>query len=264
MMKSNAECNPISIGNAKAAVGLGFRFEIASWTKDHLDQFDVPEITVDHYIYGSHEAKAVLRDLVGRVPLVAHGVGLSIGTDLLLDEAYLEKVAQTLVDLKMPSYSEHLAWTKALEVDLANLLPVPRTHQVANSLIEKIRFVQSYISVPFSLENISYVFDFSDSYLSDAEFFNLIFMETAIRRNNGSCSAIQKESNQTRKLERVYESHLARIQKHEWSKLKPLHFVVQRCVGQSVSIAESQEVLVPAIVVRPVASKVYDVRSGRK
>jgi len=38
--------------------------------------------------------------------------------------------------------------------------------------------VQSRISVPFLLENITYVFEWPDSELSDAEFLNLICVET--------------------------------------------------------------------------------------
>jgi uncharacterized protein len=141
------------ICSAKPAVGIAFRLEIESWIRNNLENFDVLEITVDHYIFGSSEARSIFRSLVGRIPLVAHGVGLSIGTDLPLDEAYLEKVAQAISDLKMLSYSEHLAWTKAPGMDLANLLPVPKNRQVADALVEKIKVVQTYISVPFSLEN---------------------------------------------------------------------------------------------------------------
>ena len=34
--------------------------------------------------------------------------------------------------------------------------------------------------MPFSIENISYVFDFPDAEMSDAEFFNLLFRETGV------------------------------------------------------------------------------------
>jgi uncharacterized protein (UPF0276 family) len=164
----------------KPAVGIGFRLQIAPWIRDNLSKFDVLEITVDHYMHGGDEARAVIEDLVSHIPLVAHGVGLSIGTDVPVDEVYLEQVARTIEDLKMPSFSEHLAWTKAPGIDLANLLPLPKNNRVAESIIEKIRFVQSYLSVPFSLENISYVFDYPDSVLTDAEFFNLIIRETGV------------------------------------------------------------------------------------
>lgn len=51
-------------------------------------------------------------DLVGRTPLTAHGIALSIGTDVPLDDAYLDKVAVIVERLKAPAYSEHLAFTR--------------------------------------------------------------------------------------------------------------------------------------------------------
>jgi len=161
-------------------IGIGFRVPIARWTLANLHRFDVLEITVDHYIKGGEYARKAIRNLVDRIPLVLHGVGLSIGTDGPLDEAYLDSVASAVEDLKTPSYSEHLAWTKVPGIDIANLLPVPRTRQVADMLIPKIRQVQARLPVPFSIENISYVFDFPEAEMSDAEFFNLLFRETGV------------------------------------------------------------------------------------
>ena len=82
--------------------------------------------------------------------------------------------------LKTPSYSEHLAWTKVPGIDIANLLPVPKTRAAADMLIPKIRQVQARLPVPFSIENISYVFDFPEAEMTDAEFFNLLFRETGV------------------------------------------------------------------------------------
>ena len=161
-------------------VGIGFRIPITRWTLSNLHRFDVLEITVDHYIKGGEYARSAIRHLVDRIPLVLHGVGLSIGTDTPLDERYLDGVAEAVEDLKVPSYSEHLAWTKVPGIDIANLLPVPRTRAVADMLIPKIERVQARLPVPFSLENISYVFDFPNGEMNDAEFFNLLFRETGV------------------------------------------------------------------------------------
>jgi uncharacterized protein (UPF0276 family) len=116
--------------------------------------------------------------LVGRVPLTAHGIGLSIGTDAPVDEAYLDKVAEIIARIKASAYSEHLAFTRVPGRDLATLLPVPKTQAVAASIITKVRRIQSHIPVPFLLENISYLFDWPDSTFSDADFLNLICGET--------------------------------------------------------------------------------------
>ena len=170
----------MSLSSASPLIGIGFRVPIARWTLANLHRFDILEITVDHYIKGGEYARKAILNLVDRIPLVLHGVGLSIGTDAPLDEGYLDEVAEAVEDLKTPSYSEHLAWTKVPGIDIANLLPVPKTRAAADMLIPKIRQVQARLPVPFSIENISYVFDFPDAEMSDAEFFNLLFRETGV------------------------------------------------------------------------------------
>lgn len=159
-------------------IGLGYRSSIGEWTFDNLERFDVLEITVDHCIYGGDDQRRAIFGLVGRIPLTAHGVGLSIGTDVPLDRAYLDRVAEVVERLAAPAYSEHLAFTRVPGCDLANLLPLPRTEAVAEDIIDKVRIVQSHVAVPFLLENISYLFDWPDSEMSDAEFFGIICRET--------------------------------------------------------------------------------------
>jgi uncharacterized protein (UPF0276 family) len=160
------------------AVGIGYRRIIDEWTRANLARFDVLEITVDHCISGGPHTRAAILDLVGRIPLTAHGIGLSIGTDEPLDLAYLDQVAEVVERLDPPAYSEHLAFTKVPGRDLANLLPLPKTEEVAESVIAKVRQVQARIPRPFLLENITYLFDWPDSKLSDAQFLNLICRET--------------------------------------------------------------------------------------
>jgi uncharacterized protein (UPF0276 family) len=160
------------------AIGIGYRWNIDDWIRENLARFDVLEITVDHCMARSGASRAAIFDLVGQIPLTAHGVGLSIGTDAPLDLAYVDEVAAIIDRLKAPAYSEHLAFTRVPGRDLGNLLPLPKTEAVAESIIGKVRSVQSRISVPFLLENISYLFDWPDSELSDAEFLSLICSET--------------------------------------------------------------------------------------
>jgi uncharacterized protein (UPF0276 family) len=160
------------------AVGIGYRSAIADWTRDNLALFDMVEITVDHCISGGETVASEIFDLVGQIPMTAHGIGLSIGTDVPLDLAYLDKVAAIVERLHPPAYSEHLAFTRAPGRDLANLLPLPKTEEVAEAIITKVRQVQSRIPVPFLLENISYLFEWPESRMTDVEFLNLICRET--------------------------------------------------------------------------------------
>ena len=162
----------------KCRVGIGYRAAIGDWTRANLHRFDALEITVDHCIHGNEKQQSEIFDLVSRIPLTAHGIGLSIGTDARLDLAYLDRVAAVVERLEAPTYSEHLAFTRVPGRDLANLLPLPKTEAVAESIIAKVRTVRSRVSVPFLLENITYLFEWPDSDMSDAEFLNLICRES--------------------------------------------------------------------------------------
>ncbi len=160
------------------AIGIGYRTPIDKWTRKNLEHFDVLEITVDHCIGGAESTHSAIYDLVGRIPLLAHGTGLSIGTDVPLDLTYLDKIAAVIERLRVSAYSEHLAFTRVPGRELANLLPVPKTVQVAEQIIAKVRTVQTRVHVPFLMENITYLFEWPDSDMSDVEFINLICRES--------------------------------------------------------------------------------------
>jgi len=168
----------MTMARMRSAVGIGYRAAIGDWTRENLDHFELLEITIDHCMPRGNPAQAAIFDLVDQLPLTAHGIGLSIGTDVPLDMRYLDEVAAVVDCLKAPAYSEHLAFTRVPSRDLANLLPLPQTEAVAESIIEKVRIVRSRIDVPFLLENITYLFTWPDSDLTDAEFLNLICRET--------------------------------------------------------------------------------------
>lgn len=155
-------------------VGIGYRHPIGDWICAHLDRFDVIEVTVDHYIHGGSQIRSALESLARRIPIVAHGVGLSLGTDAPLDEAYVREIAHVLRLLRAPRYSEHLAFTRVPGLDLANLLPLPRTPDVVAWAAGKARRVRSLLPVPFDLENISYLFDWPDASMTDGQFLTAV------------------------------------------------------------------------------------------
>jgi uncharacterized protein (UPF0276 family) len=165
-------------------IGFSYRLNIDGWIQQNIDAFDVLEVTLDHYFWGSDAQRAAIEAACKELPAVSHGIGLSLGTADELDLGYLEKVAQAVDRLAMPYYSEHIAFTKVPPrgeepvLDLANLLPLPKSEAVLEHLIRQVKIVQECVPVPLLLENITYYWDWPDSVFDDANFFNLLCRET--------------------------------------------------------------------------------------
>jgi len=159
-------------------VGGSFRFEVKDEIFAHLDQFGVVEVIVDHFLNTDEHRRDWIREVSRRAPIVAHGVGLSLGTAVQPDPVYLDQVARALGELKARCYSEHLAFTRVPGHEFGELLPVPRTAETAEVLIENIRYVRSFLDVPFHVENIARYFDYPDSEFDEAAFLDLLHRET--------------------------------------------------------------------------------------
>lgn len=159
------------------AVGIGFRPEAFEATVRHLDEFEALEVIVDHYIAGGLHLRDQIVDISRRVPVVGHGVCLSLATAVLPDKFYLDQVAEALEFIGAPWHSEHLAFTKVPGRDPAELLPVPRTCEVAEVILRNLDVVRQHISVPLALENITYYFEYPASEMSEPEFLALICRE---------------------------------------------------------------------------------------
>ena len=172
-------CEPKAvIATAKPRTGIGYRHALHTWTRNNLNRFETLEVIVDHCFHGNPTRRDGIFGLAREIPVVAHGVGLSIGTDTPLDICYLDQVARALELLGTTSYSEHLAFTRVPGRDLMNLMPLPRTRAVAEAIVAKIRVIQSVVPVPFLLENIAYVFEWPEPEMDEASFLNLVLAES--------------------------------------------------------------------------------------
>ena len=80
--------------------------------------------------------------------------------------------------LRAPFVSEHVAFVRADNLDSGHLLPVPRTRQALEVLVENIRLAARNLPVPLVLENIAALFEWPENELSEIEFLNLLFAET--------------------------------------------------------------------------------------
>jgi len=156
--------------DARPRVGIGFRAEVFEAVAERLDLVDVVEVTAEHYIFGNRRVRALIERLRKRVPIVAHGVTLSLGTATAPDRSFLREVARFLRVVGAPWYSEHLAFTKTPSRDLSQLLPLVRTEEMIELVLENLAIVREELRIPIVLENVAYYFEYPGSSMSEFDF----------------------------------------------------------------------------------------------
>jgi len=157
--------------------GLGFRRELRDELLAAREAIDFVEIITEQYSENP-ERMGELEEICDAFPVIAHGIGMSIGSAAPFDRAYLAGV-KTVSDLtRSPYYSEHLCMTRAPGIDIGHLSPLWFTEEVLANTIAKVRQVQDLLEKPLILENITYSFEIPGSPLRQSEFFERLIDAT--------------------------------------------------------------------------------------
>ncbi len=146
---------------------------------------DAIEVAPDT-IAGSSGKKASLRQSVldeyatvaGRVDLIAHGVGLSIGSFDRWNETYLHLLDQLFARFDLAWHSEHLACTTVAGENVGTMFALPRTGEALDLVCERVRRIQERYSVPFLLEHIIHLLPEEPAEYTPAGFLNAIVSRT--------------------------------------------------------------------------------------
>ena len=112
------------------------------------------------------------------VGLIAHGVGLSIGSFDRWDEGYLRLLDELFTNLKLEWHSEHLGCTVVAGENVGTMLPLPRTEEALDLVCERVRLLQERYRVPFLLEHVIHLLPDAPAEFSHAGFLNAITSRT--------------------------------------------------------------------------------------
>jgi len=151
-------------------VGIGWRTEISGAIMDHLDRIDWCELIAEHYIDVPHDQLEQIAAISTQVPLVPHGVDLSIGTDGPLDEPYLSGLKLLIDAVRAPWHTDHLCFTRVPGYNLGQLGPLQFSDHSVDIVARHAARVKAICQKPFLLENITYGFVVPGSTLTEAEF----------------------------------------------------------------------------------------------
>lgn len=153
---------------ARLGVGIGWRPEI-DLTIAGLPGVDWVEAIAEN-LHPTH-LPASLTSLRERgVPVLPHAVSLSLGGAEPLDTGRVEHLAAVAEVLDAPLVSDHMCFVRAGGLDAGHLMPLPRTRECLDVLVDNVRLAQSILNTPLALENIAALLEWPDSAMSESAF----------------------------------------------------------------------------------------------
>ncbi|MFW6692194.1 DUF692 domain-containing protein [Streptomyces sp. MAR4 CNX-425] len=122
---------------------------------EYRQEIDFLEIITDQYL-DAPEALRLVQETMGLIPIVPHGVEMSIGSQGPVDDEYLQQVRTLAKAVEAPWVSDHLSFTREGGIELGTLTPVQRTRENVRRIARKAQHVQDTLGRRFLLENITY------------------------------------------------------------------------------------------------------------
>lgn len=149
-------------------VGIGWRPTI-DLTVERLPGVQFVEVVAENV--PADQMPDSLRELRARgVPVVPHGVSLSLGGAQPPDPRKLAHLAALAELYDAPVVSEHVAFCRAGGVEAGHLLPVSRTRDALDVTAANIAAAQAALPVPLAVENIAALVAWPEDEMTEAEF----------------------------------------------------------------------------------------------
>ena len=150
--------------------GLGLR-------RTHYDDFlsgnvpvDFVEVISENYMVDGGRQLRVLEQVRERLPVIIHGVSMSIGSAGGLDSEYLAKLKRLEQRIDPLWVSDHLCWTRNSAHNSHDLLPMPLTEEGLSAVCANIDQAQDVLGRAMLFENPSSYLTFPEDELTEWEF----------------------------------------------------------------------------------------------
>jgi uncharacterized protein (UPF0276 family) len=146
----------------RPAIGATYHGRDPALLERLIEVADYIEVTPDAIATGSGEDAQIVPDVLdelrvaaGEVGIVAHGVGLSIGSGSGWNESYLRLLDELVDAVPLRWHSEHLGYVTVDGEPLGTMLSLPRTEEALELVCERVVDLQQRYALPFLLENIA-------------------------------------------------------------------------------------------------------------
>lgn len=156
-------------------IGLGLRARHFNYLLKHDEpQVGWFEAITENFINGEGAPLHVLTKIRERHPIALHGVALSIGSVDGVRKEHLRKIKSLAERIDPFQVSDHFCFSRFGRRQYHELLPLPLTEAMASRVIANIDYVQTFLSRPLVLENISAYTAYPRNEMGEAEFLNYV------------------------------------------------------------------------------------------
>jgi len=150
--------------------GVGLRqCHFARWLSEK-PAIDWVEIISENFFSRGGRPLAVLEKVRAEVPVVMHGVSLSIGSTDALNAEYLAELAQLAARIQPAWISDHLCWGSHGTKYGHDLWPLPYTEEAVAHVVQRVQTVQEQLRRQILLENVSSYVAFEQSTMNEWDF----------------------------------------------------------------------------------------------
>jgi uncharacterized protein (UPF0276 family) len=108
-------------------IGINYNTHLAKGISDNRSAFDLIEVITERLTSGTLDT--VLEDMLNQFPVALHGVDMSLGTHEPLDPKLIDKLTKICTRYRPRWISEHIAFCRAGDYDIGQLMPVRFTHE---------------------------------------------------------------------------------------------------------------------------------------
>lgn len=165
-------------------VGLGLRWENLEDLEtrpDDLRGLPFVEVSPENYVRRGGYYPAALRRIRDEVPILSHGLTMSLGGTDPLDDDYFRRLSRFLVETGATYHSDHLCWSGAGGSYFHELLPLPFTEDAVKHVAARHREAQDRIGVPLAIENVTYYAAPAPGTMREEEFVRAVLEETGAK-----------------------------------------------------------------------------------
>lgn len=160
----------MSITPARLGHGIGLRPKHFRDFMEGRPDVDWVEAISENFMVRGGRPLTVLEKIRHDMPVVLHGVSLSIGASEPLDERYLSDLSALVHRLEPALVSDHLCWGRHGSDYVHDLWPMPYTEEAVRHVVARVGVVQESLGRQILLENVSSYLTYRESTMTEWEF----------------------------------------------------------------------------------------------